>query len=324
MRCANPQSSHHAPRDVALRRVEGFVTRSVTATLFPKEECVAMTSNPQQPSNRQATLLAGALALLVIFTVTLFVIALRQMPKSIAHIAPEIDYLFRFIFSVAAVIFLLAHVYLFVVVWRFRFRKDAQPVSFGLQRRDWKWVLIPVALILLADIAFDHKSNHIWAQVFWKVPSNALTVEVTGQQFAWGIRYPGKDGKFGRTRLKLVDEDNPLGIDKEDPASADDVFFPSGQGELHVPVRRPVLFLIRSKDVLHSFFVPQARLKMDAVPSMTTQMWFTPTRTGTYEFVCAELCGLGHYQMRGVLVVESADAFESWLSEQATASDMLP
>jgi cytochrome c oxidase subunit 2 len=282
-----------------------------------------MTSE-RQSGNGQGILFAIALSLLVVVFVALCAQWLGRMPKPIAQIAHDIDHLFRFILTIAFVIFLLAHLYLIVAVWRFRFREGRKSASVGLERRDWIWILAPVALILLADIVFDHKSNRIWAQVFWKIPQQSFIVEVTGEQFAWSLRYPGKDGKLGRSDLKLINDDNTLGIDPEDPASKDDIFIPAGQGELHLPLNHPVLFLLHSKDVLHSFSVPFARLKMDCVPSMTTRLWFTPTKAGTYEFSCAELCGLGHYKMRGVLVVEPMGDLKRWMEEQGTFGDMLP
>ncbi len=269
----------------------------------------------------QGFVLAAVLLLLV--TVTLYGILkwTVRLPKPIADSAVAIDHLFLFILAITGTIFVLAHLYLTVAIWRFRFREGIRSAFIGVHRREWLWVLVPIALIFVADIAFDHKSNHIWAKVFWQVPEDAFVVEVTGEQFAWNIRYPGKDGKFGRTAPKFITDDNPLGIDKTDPAGKDDIFFPAGQGELHIPVKKPVAFQLRSKDVLHSFFVPFARLKMDCVPGMTTRVWFKPTKTGTYEFACAELCGLGHYRMRGVLVIEPMEKVQEWLSQQPTFAE---
>jgi cytochrome c oxidase subunit 2 len=115
-----------------------------------------------------------------------------------------------------------------------------------------------------------------------------------------------------------------LGIDKNDPASKDDIFFFAGEENLHIPFNKPVVVYLRSKDVIHSFYVPHFRVKQDAVPGMVTRTWFIPTKKGEFEFACAELCGLGHYMMRGVIVVEDEKKVKEWLSEQLTVGDVLP
>jgi cytochrome c oxidase subunit 2 len=141
-----------------------------------------------------------------------------------------------------------------------------------------------------------------------------LTIEVTAEQSAWNIHYPGKDGKFGRTSAFLLTH-NPVGLDRNDPGAGDDLLL---IGELHVPVNRPVRIRLRSKDVLHSFFLPMQRIKQDVVPGMTIDVWFVPTQVGDYEIGCAELCGFGHYQMRGLLRVESSEASDNFLAELPT------
>lgn len=283
-----------------------------------------VTAAEQRDEKGQGLALAAMLLLLVIVTLYGILKWTVRLPERIADSAVAIDHLFLLILTITGTIFVLAHLYLAVAVWRFRFREGIRSAFIGIHRKEWLWVLVPIVILLAADLTFDHKSNHVWSRVFWQVPEDAFRVEVTGEQFAWNIRYPGKDGKFGRTDPKFITNDNPLGIDKTDPASRDDIFFPAGQGELHIPVNKPVVFLCRAKDVLHSFFVPFARLKQDCVPGMTTRIWFTPTKTGTYEFACAELCGLGHYRMRGVLVVEPMEKVKKWLDEQPTFSDLVP
>ncbi len=246
----------------------------------------------------------------------------RYLPPRIADIAEEVDGNILFVLTVAAVFLLLSHLYLAFVL--LRFRNNPKAIFVGVTRRSWLPVLATVAMLLLFDLMFDHKSNKVWSKVFFQVPKDAFIVEITGEQFAWSIRYPGKDGKLGRSDVRLISDDNSLGLDKNDPASKDDIVFPAGQGELHLPLNRPVLFLIRSKDTLHSFFIPSARIKIDAVPGMTTRLWFTPTKPGHYEFTCAELCGLGHYRMRGDLIVEPLEKVQAWLSQQPTFSETMP
>jgi cytochrome c oxidase subunit 2 len=143
---------------------------------------------------------------------------------------------------------------------------------------------------------------------------------VTGRQFFWVVRYPGPDGLFGRTAPDLITTENTLGLDKADGAAADDVVL---LNELHLPAGRPARVLLRSTDVIHSFFVPEMRVKQNAVPGMNIAVWFTPTRPGQYEIACNQICGLGHYRMRGFLHVEERAAFEAWLREQAPAAPTL-
>jgi cytochrome c oxidase subunit 2 len=139
-------------------------------------------------------------------------------------------------------------------------------------------------------------------------------VEVTGMQFAWYFRYPGPDGKFGLTKPELEDAsaggEAALGLDTHDPASKDDVV----SGVMVVPVNREIEVILRAHDVIHSFFVPSMRFKQDAVPGLAIHMHFTPIQTGDYEIACAELCGLGHYKMRGMLKVVSQEEFDKWLA----------
>jgi cytochrome c oxidase subunit 2 len=161
-------------------------------------------------------------------------------------------------------------------------------------------------------------------------PNEALQVEVTPEQFAWNIHYAGPDGVFGKTDIKLIDlQSNPLGLDKSDPAAKDDV---TTVNQLYVPVNKPIIVRLKSKDVIHSFNVPEFRVKQDAVPGLTIPIWFVPnittaemrTRTGKpefqYEIACAQLCGLGHYRMRGFVNVLTAEEFQKWLDEQVKAA----
>jgi cytochrome c oxidase subunit II len=137
-----------------------------------------------------------------------------------------------------------------------------------------------------------------------------MVVEVTGQQFAWNVRYPGQDGLFGKTDAKLSTQENPIGLDKADPAAADDQML---LNQLYLAKDKPVRVRLRSLDVIHSFFLPNFRVKQDAVPGMTIDTWFVPKQAGDFDIACAEHCGLGHYRMRGQVHVVAQDAFESSL-----------
>ena len=155
----------------------------------------------------------------------------------------------------------------------------------------------------------------VWNQ-FVTVPEEAADFEVMGQQWQWSFRFPCKDGALGTTNARKIDGDNPFGIDPKDPNGQDDVLVEGG--ELHLPVNQPVKVLLRSIDVLHDFYVPEFRAKMDMVPGAVTYFWLTPTRTGTFDILCFELCGMGHHDMRGNVVVEEESAFQEWLQEQTT------
>jgi len=210
-----------------------------------------------------------------------------------------------------------------------RFRKSRNPVADykGVTSHRSTYIEIGVAVveaILLVGFAIP-----LWAARVEGLPpeNEALLVHVTGEQFAWNIHYAGADKVFGRTDIKLIDlQSNPLGLDRSDPAAKDDI---TTVGQLHLPVNRPIIVNLRSKDVIHSFGVPEFRVKQDAVPGLTIPIWFIPTittadmrtRTGNaafeYEIACAQLCGLGHARMRGIVTVESAEEFQKWMQDAA-------
>ena len=155
----------------------------------------------------------------------------------------------------------------------------------------------------------------VWAN-FVQVPDEAHVVEAVGQQWHWSFRYPGADETFGEVDAERISIDNPFGIDPEDPNGHDDLVVMSP--EAHIPVDKPVKFLLRSKDVLHDFAVAQFRVKMDLVPGMQTFLWLTPTKTGRFELLCEELCGIAHHTMRGAVVVEETSDYDAWLAQQST------
>jgi cytochrome c oxidase subunit 2 len=166
-----------------------------------------------------------------------------------------------------------------------------------------------VEAILLIGFAIP-----LWAARVDAMPSEseAVVVQVTGEQFAWNIHYPGPDGEFGSTNIKLVSPDNPLGLDRNSMHAADDI---TTINQLNLPVNRPVIVHLSSKDVIHSFGLPNFRVKQDAIPGMFTPVWFTPNRPGDYEIACSQLCGLGHYRMRGFVTIQSDEDFKKFLEE---------
>ncbi len=209
-----------------------------------------------------------------------------------------------------------------------RFRRSRHPVADYTGVKSHASSYSEVAVAVVEAILLFAFSIPIWAMRVDHIPpeSEALLVQVTGEQFAWNIHYAGPDGKFGRTDLKLLDpQSNPLGLDRSDPAAKDDI---TTLNQLYLPVNKPIIVRLRSKDVIHSFGVPEFRVKQDAVPGLTIPIWFVPnvttaemrTRTGNaefqYEIACAQLCGLGHAKMRGFVTVLSAEEFQKWMEEK--------
>ena len=160
----------------------------------------------------------------------------------------------------------------------------------------------------------------IWNQ-YVNVPKNALEVDVMAWQWGWQYRLPGEDGKLGTTKVININDNNPFGINTDDPYGQDDVIIQSDV--LNLKTNRPVKILLRSVDVLHNWYVPQFRAKMDAVPGVVTFYWFEPNKVGEYEVLCAEYCGVGHYAMRGTVIVQDEKNYNQWLSEQETFSEFV-
>ena len=151
-------------------------------------------------------------------------------------------------------------------------------------------------------------------------PEDAMPIEAMGQQWYWNFRLPGEDGILGTTDARNINADNPFGMNENDPNGRDDILI---EGDaLHLLHDKPVKFLLRSIDVLHNFYVPQFRAKMDLVPGMVTFYWIRPTVIGDYEILCAELCGVGHHAMRGEVLVDEASDYQEWLSEQLTFGEI--
>jgi cytochrome c oxidase subunit 2 len=216
----------------------------------------------------------------------------------------------------------------FFVYALIRFRRSRHPVAnyTGVKSHASSYLEVGVAVVeavLLVGFAIP-----LWAARVDDMPpeSESLVVQVTGEQFAWNVHYAGPDGQFGRTDIKLLDlQSNPLGLDRSDPAAKDDV---TTLNQLYLPVNKPIIVRLRSKDVIHSFGVPELRVKQDAIPGLTIPIWFVPTvttaemraRTGKaefqYEIACAQLCGLGHARMRGFVTVQTAEEFQTWLDER--------
>jgi cytochrome c oxidase subunit 2 len=206
----------------------------------------------------------------------------------------------------------------FFVIALIRFRRSAHPAadSRGVRGRWSTWLEAGVLIAEVLLLAFF--SIPVWSSRVDAFPSEqqSTVVRVVAEQFAWNVHYPGPDRRFGRTELRLVGPLNPLGLDRSDPAARDDV---TTINRLNVPVDRPVIVHLSSKDMVHSFTLPQMRVKQDAIPGVSQPVWFTPTRTGAWEIACSQLCGLGHYRMKGFYAVQTQQEFERWLASETAA-----
>ncbi len=220
-------------------------------------------------------------------------------------------------FWVTGVVFVLVNLFLAWCVLKFRHKKGRKAHYEPENKKLEVWLTAITAVGVAAMLA---PGLIVWGEVV-TVPDDAMEVEAVGQQWHWTFRYPGNDGEFGDVDPKLISVANPFGMDPDDPAGADDVLVYSP--EMHLPIDRPVKMLLRSKDVLHNFAVPQFRVKMDLVPGMVTYIWFTPTRDGAYEIMCEELCGMAHHTMRGSVVVQQQAEFEDWLDTYPTYAEVL-
>ncbi len=225
------------------------------------------------------------------------------LPPDISEHGHTIDHLFYFILWLTGVVFVITEGALFWFLWRYDF-KAGRTVKFthGSHSLEIVWTIVPAAVLLFIAI---YQMN-AWANAKIRNPAAGPDgiygtaddlkpmLEVTGRQFEWRLRYPGlkAEGKLG---------------------DSDDIFVVN---DLHLPVNEEILLDLKSADVLHSFFLPNARVKQDAVPGMKIPVWFRCTQTGTYDLVCAELCGWGHYKMKGRLTVESREDFDKWLAER--------
>ena len=227
-----------------------------------------------------------------------------------------IDHTINLTFWITGAVFAAVVLFMAYCVWRFRHR-EGNKAHYEPENKRLEWWLTVVTGVGVAAMLIP--GLFVWHQ-FVTVPSDAAEVEVVSQQWQWNFRLPGEDGKLGKSDTRKVTPENPLGLDANDPAGQDDVIVEAA--DLHLPIDKPVKLLLRSIDVLHDFYVPEFRAKMDMIPGSVTYYWFTPTRTGTYEVLCAELCGQGHAFMRGVVMVDNQEDYSAWLGEQQTFAQL--
>jgi cytochrome c oxidase subunit II len=247
---------------------------------------------------------------------TVYFFSKTWLPALGASSGGAIDQQLTLNFILLGIVFCATQLALGLFIWKYRDRNDSRESTSAAQpdaRVELAWMTLAAALFLGLNIA----GAVFWPSVARPISANEIPVrvEVTGVQFRWYFRQPGADERFGTTRSRLVDasEGNPLGIDRADPAAADDVV----SSELVIPAGREVEVTLRAQDVIHSFFVPALRLKQDAVPGQEIVIHIAPADPGTYDIACAQLCGMGHYQMNAKLRVIPEAEYRTWLARSA-------
>jgi cytochrome c oxidase subunit 2 len=248
---------------------------------------------------------------------------LLVQPSASDH-GEKIDKMLWLTLFVTGFVFFLTQILLFWFSYRYQYSEKRKPYYFAHNNKlELIWTVVP-AIFLTVLVGFG---LFYWFKITGDAPKDAQIVEITGKQFNWMLRYPGKDGVLGRKNYRLTDASagNQLGVDWEDGASHDDI----ENTELHLVVNKPVQLVINAQDVIHDVGLPHFRMKMDAVPGIPTTMWFTPTITTTkmkeitgnkdfvYEIACDQMCGSGHYSMRGVVIVETQEEYDAWIGKLA-------
>ncbi len=239
---------------------------------------------------------------------------LLGLPPLAAETGKGVDNLIIWIHWLMIALFIGWLAYFLYALWRFRRARQPRADHLGVRSHASSYIELAVAgveAVLLIFVAVP-----LWAKAVDKLPkeSEATVIQVVAQQFAWNARYAGRDGVFGKQDMRLVSSDNSFGAVPDDPQGKDDV---QVMNELHVPVNKPVICYISSKDVIHSFKVIAFRVTQDAIPGMRIPIWFKPTQEGRYQINCAQLCGNGHTSMSaGFVVVESQEAYDAWLESK--------
>jgi len=257
----------------------------------------------------------GALmAILIVVSLWLFIAKPWWFPTLSSIHGAEIDGVFTAVLIVTGIAFVVTQAMLGYFVARYGAAGN-EKADYWHDNPKAEFLLLTGTALILVVLVF--MGQRVWLKYYFSgLPENAITVQETAQQFQWQFHYPGADGKFGRTDLTLVDSVNQIGLDEKDEASKDDIVV---TGEMHVPVNKPVIVRLRSKDVIHSFFLPNQRVKQDAVPGLAVEVAFTPNVAGNFELACAELCGNNHYKMRGLVTIDaSEEEFNNWLKMKLT------
>jgi cytochrome c oxidase subunit 2 len=223
---------------------------------------------------------------------------------------------------VIGIVFVVTHILLFWYSYKFQYNPEKKAYYYPHNNKlEILWTMIPA--VVMAMLVFSGWKN--WTKIMNPAPADAVVMEVYGKQFNWLVRYPGADNQLGRVKHTLIDASNEFGYDFTDPKAQDDIVSPQ---EVHIPKGRPVLFNIRSRDVIHDVWQPHFNINMHAVPGMPTKFWFVPTKTTAemametgkpdfqYEIACSQICGQGHFAMRMVIVVDEPEDYDAWLAQQ--------
>jgi cytochrome c oxidase subunit 2 len=250
----------------------------------------------------------------------------KMLPVSASVEGVGYDGMLKVTLIITGIVFFATQAILFWFAWRYQASDKRTSFYYAHNNKlELLWTTVPaIAMASLVAIGLRH-----WFTITSAPPANSNVVEIVGKQFNWIIRYPGKDNELGKRDFRKIDDaKNILGLDWNDQHNMDDIISPSG--EMHLVVNKPVKLIIGSRDVIHDVGLPHFRLKMDAVPGITTTLWFTPqytteqmkTITGNpnfvYEISCDQMCGKGHYSMRGTVIVQTQAEYDEWLSKQQT------
>jgi cytochrome c oxidase subunit 2 len=239
-----------------------------------------------------------------------------EIPVAASAHAGDIDRMTVLVHWLMALLFVGWGIFFIYTLFRFRRGRNPKANYEGVKSHMAsyiEWAVAGIELVLIVAFAIPAWAARVDA---FPAENEATVVRVVAEQFAWNVHYPGVDGQFGRTDVKLVRADNPLGLDRTDPAAKDDF---NSVNQLALPVNKPAIVHLSSKDVIHSFSLIQMRVKQDTIPGESIPVWFTPTMTGDWEINCSQLCGLGHYRMRGFYSIKTQEAYDQWLKETAAA-----
>jgi len=259
--------------------------------------------------------LALALVLIVVATTAFHLVSPWWLTPLASNWA-QMDDALMLTLVITGVAFIVINLFVAYMLVKFRHREGvrASP-EHGSKKLEW-WL---IAVTTAGVVALLAPGLSVYAKLI-SPPPDAMVIEVLGQQWQWHFRLAGKDGKLGQTDISHISAANPFGLNPDDPNGQDDTLV-AGQ-EIHMPLNKPVKVILRSQDVLHDFYVPEFRTRMNMVPGMITSFWLTPTKAGRFEVLCAQLCGVGHYDMRSAVVVEDEESFKRWLAAQPTLASL--
>jgi cytochrome c oxidase subunit 2 len=241
----------------------------------------------------------------------------QWMPPDYSAHGWQVDQIIIITHWLMFILFVFWSAFFIYTLYRFSAKRNPKASYHGMQSHWSTWGEAGVAVVeVVLLVGFSIPAWYRWSTRSDAVSKNPFEVRVIAEQFAWNVHYPGPDGKFGRTAVNLVTSTNPIGLDMTDPAAKDDVL---ALNQLHLPVNRQALIHVTSKDVIHSFKLPVMRVEQDAIPGADVPIHFMPIRTTNgdrWEIACAQLCGLGHYRMRGQIFVDTQQDLDKWLASQ--------